>query len=129
MKYITIRFLEVYEYLKKEKKVTSASDFAEKIGISASLMSEMNKGRSNVGLETLQKTVNLFPEINTIWLIKGVGEMLMIESSRPEISVYEDMIDLQKKHIGVLEKEINSLKEEFRSEGYSHRTADEKHNS
>lgn len=129
MKYITSRFLEVYKYLKKEKKVTSASDFAEKIGISSSLMSEINKGRSNIGLETLQKTVNLYPEINTVWLVKGMGKMLVVENSQPEISIYEDMIELQKKHIGVLEKEIAILKEEFRPEEHPHRTADEKHNS
>ncbi len=129
MKYITSRFLEVYKYLKKEKKVTSASDFAEKIGISSSLMSEINKGRSNIGLETLQKTVNLYPEINTVWLVKGMGKMLVVENSQPEISIYEDMIELQKKHIEVLEKEITILKEEFRPEEHPHRTADEKHNS
>src|SRR5690554_6541391 len=57
MKDITSRFLEVYNYLLESKKITNASDFAKKIGISTSLMSEIGEGRSNAGLKTLQKTV------------------------------------------------------------------------
>ena len=43
MKEITIRFIEVYNYLLDIKKVKNASDFAEKIGISNSLMNEIFK--------------------------------------------------------------------------------------
>ena len=40
---ITLRFIEVYEHLQKTKKVKNVSDFAEKIGISNSMMTEISK--------------------------------------------------------------------------------------
>lgn len=127
MKDITSRFLEVYNYLLESKKITNASDFAKKIGISTSLMSEIGEGRSNAGLKTLQKTVIEFPEINTKWLITGTEKMLSTEENKTDSEIFKEMIALQDKYIKKLEEEINSLKEEFRSERHSHRSADEKH--
>lgn len=51
---VTIRFLEVYEYLKGKDIVRSARDFALKIDITASSMNEILKKRSNPGVKPLQ---------------------------------------------------------------------------
>ncbi|WP_329804888.1 S24 family peptidase [Flavobacterium facile] len=75
MKDITIRFIDVYNYLLDIKKVKNASDFADKIQISSSLMNEILKGRSNVGIKPIQSTVKLFSFLNLDWLIKGEGKM------------------------------------------------------
>lgn len=75
MKDITIRFLEVYKYFLNAKKVKDASDFAGKIGISTSMMTEIVKGRSNAGVATIQKTVKHFKLINLEWLMTGHGKM------------------------------------------------------
>lgn len=75
MKEITLRFIEVYNYLLDIKKVKNASDFAEKIGISTSLMNEILKGRSNVGIKPIQSTVNAFFGLSLDWLVKGEGKM------------------------------------------------------
>lgn len=75
MKDITIRFIEVYNYLLEVGKVSNASDFAKKIEISTSLMNEILKGKSNVGIKPIQKTVNVFDWISLDWLIQGKGKM------------------------------------------------------
>lgn len=72
---ITSRFIEVYIYLLSINKVSSAADFAKKIGISTSLMNEVSKGRSNIGITAIQNTVNNFNQINLEWLIKGKGRI------------------------------------------------------
>lgn len=75
MKDITARFLEVYEYLLQIKKISNSSDFAKKIGISISMMNEITKGRSNVGVKAIHNTVRLFKNINIDWLLLGTGKM------------------------------------------------------
>jgi phage repressor protein C with HTH and peptisase S24 domain len=75
MKDITLRFIDVYNYLLGIKKVENASDFAKKIGISTSLMNEILKGRSNVGIKPIQSTVNVFFGLSLDWLVKGEGKM------------------------------------------------------
>jgi repressor LexA len=77
---ITSRFLDIYNYLLNSKKTSSASDFAKKIEISTSLMSEILKKRTNAGINPIQKTVSEFPEINSEWLLTGKGEMIKTKS-------------------------------------------------
>lgn len=73
---LTIRFKAFYDYLIEREIVTSASNFAKRIGISPSLMTEIEKGRSNVGVKVIQNTVNAFSEIDSDWLLIGRGSML-----------------------------------------------------
>lgn len=75
MEDITVRFLRVYEDLIDLKKVSNPSDFSKKVGISSSMMNEILKNRSKVGLKVIQNTVNTFPGYSLDWLIKGNGKM------------------------------------------------------
>lgn len=68
------RFLEVLSYLVKAKIVADNKDFASKISVSTSMITEISKGRSNVGLTAIQNTVLVFP-INSDWLLTGKGSM------------------------------------------------------
>lgn len=70
---ISRRFIKAYELLQEQGKVADKKDFASKMGISASLLTEISKERSNVGARTLQKTVQLFG-ISSEWLLTGNGE-------------------------------------------------------
>ena len=72
---VTERFLEVYEQLLLQKKVENLSDFAKKVGISNSMMTEIIKRRSNVGIKVIQNTVNTFEMISPDWIITGRGKM------------------------------------------------------
>lgn len=76
MNSISLRFKEVLEYLTSSGEVSNNKDFASKIGISTSMITEICKGRSNVGSLTLQNIVLAFPIINALWLLTGIGSML-----------------------------------------------------
>ncbi|WP_187477812.1 helix-turn-helix transcriptional regulator [Amniculibacterium sp. G2-70] len=77
---ITQRFIDVYEYLLNNKLVDSSRDFANKIDISASMMTEIIKKRSNAGINPIQKTVQNFSNIDSTWLLTGIGEMVKTKS-------------------------------------------------
>ena len=80
-KQVSARFIEAYETLLKEKKVSDKRDFATKLGISASMITEISKGRSSVGTSAIQNIVLQF-NINANWLLTGEGDMLQGENGR-----------------------------------------------
>jgi transcriptional regulator len=92
MKDITIRFIEFYNYLINEKKVASASDFCKKIGISTSTLTEIIKGRSDVGIVPVQNSVCFYNELSADWLLRGQGEMLKKDSTESSSEQYEMLL-------------------------------------
>lgn len=77
---LSARFIAAYEALLDNGKVTDKRDFALKIGISPSMVTEISKGRSNVGTLAIQNIVSLF-DINAEWLLIGKGDMLKVSST------------------------------------------------
>lgn len=78
---IRTRFLEVYSHLLKVGLTTGYKDFAFKISVSPSMITEISKGRSNVGTTAIQNTVLSFP-ISADWLLTGRGSMLCNEQEQ-----------------------------------------------
>jgi len=72
---ISARFIEAFEALLANGYVSDKRDFAAKLGISASMVTEISKGRSSVGTLSVQNIVSQF-NINADWLLTGRGEML-----------------------------------------------------
>ena len=72
---ISARFIKAYDELLSRKKVVDKKDFANKLGISASMVTEISKGRSNVGTLSIQNIVLQFG-VNAEWLLTGQGDML-----------------------------------------------------
>lgn len=70
---VSRRFIEAYNMLKKEAAISDQKDFARRIGISASLVTEVSKGRSNVGMQAIQNLVGLYG-FSADWLLLGEGE-------------------------------------------------------
>lgn len=71
---VSDRFIEAYERLLSDGRVNDQKTFAAKIGISPSMVTEINKGRSRVGTTAIQNIVlsyNISPE----WLLTGNGSM------------------------------------------------------
>nr|WP_067054131.1 hypothetical protein [Mucilaginibacter sp. L294] len=71
---LTGRFIAAFEWLKAEQLVKNDTDFASKIDVSRSSITEILKGRSNPGGKPLQNIVNNFP-VDGNWLLTGRGEM------------------------------------------------------
>lgn len=72
---ISARFISAYETLLNNNIVNDKRDFATKLGISASMVTEIAKGRSSVGTSAIQNIVSQF-NIDANWLLTGKGEML-----------------------------------------------------
>ena len=117
MENITDRFIECYRFLLSKDFVKNAGKFAETIEISPSMMTEISKKRSGVGLLAIQNTVLKYPIINAEWLLTGSGEMLRqsppppsptaeetatINSLRQLVEVKEQIIEAQEKQIAAL---------------------------
>lgn len=77
---ISARFIEAYEALFTRKEVSDKRDFATKLEISSSMVTEITKGRSSVGTSAIQNIVLQF-NISADWLLTGRGEMFANESS------------------------------------------------
>lgn len=92
---ISARFIEAYEVLLKSNKVSDKKDFAGKIGISTSMMTEISKGRSSVGTTAIQNIVYVFG-ISADWLITGSGEMLKTKCAPDQLSAESTPLSLNK---------------------------------
>lgn len=84
---VSARFIEAFEALLNNNKVTDKRDFATKLGISASMVTEISKGRSSVGTSAIQNIVSSF-NINADWLLTGRGSMNQLHEQEdiPEIN-------------------------------------------
>lgn len=89
---VSARFIEAYEALLRDNKVSDKRDFAAKLGISASMVTEISKGRSSVGTSAIQNIVLQF-NIDAKWLLTGEGSMLQIAQQTETIP--------QKRHIEI----------------------------
>ena len=59
----------------KTQKI-SASMFADEIGVQRSSVSHVMSGRNKPSLDFITRIVNQYPEIDSVWLLTGRGEML-----------------------------------------------------
>lgn len=72
---ISARFIKAFNTLLSMGQVSDKKDFASKLGISPSMVTEISKGRSSVGLTAIQNIVLLF-NVSSEWLLTGEGDML-----------------------------------------------------
>lgn len=70
------RFKEITSALKSERKVYSDADLARILGISRGEMSNVMSGKRPVSKRIVDSLSTNFPEINTVWLLTGDGEMI-----------------------------------------------------
>lgn len=126
---LSSRFIEVVQYLIENKIVSGNKDFASKIGVSNSMITEIFKGRSNVGVSTVQNTVLLF-SIDANWLLTGRGSMLgrtqaneqIIDNTSKQLvedSILYKMYQQEKAEKEAKIEEIGALKERIRQLEYN----------
>ncbi|MBO7646733.1 MAG: helix-turn-helix domain-containing protein [Bacteroidales bacterium] len=82
---MTDRIIQVLEYSQLSK-----SNFAEKIGINPSGLTHILNGRNQPSLDIVKKIVTAFPEINSEWLVMGMGQMLKTEEPAPAVQPKEE---------------------------------------
>ncbi len=90
---VTARYIQIITQLIDNNKIKDWKDFALKIGVSVSSITEITKGRSNVGLKAIQKTISTFPGINTEWLITGEGEIFKTKTPENLINSNDKIFD------------------------------------
>ena len=84
---ISSRFIEVLNELLKRGCLPDKKAFALSVGCSTSMITEISKGRSNVGVSVLQNTV-LNYGVSATWLLVGTGEMFANEDKQKGKPVY-----------------------------------------
>lgn len=58
-----------------KKEGLNSSKFAESIGVNRSNITHILSGRNKPSIDFLEKLIISFPNINTNWLISGIGKM------------------------------------------------------
>jgi len=84
--------MEIKERIAKimQKEGMNAGQFASEIGIQSSTLSHILKGRNNPSLDVLKKILNRFENINSDWLILGVGPMYRIAKQSNAPSLFDE---------------------------------------
>lgn len=84
---ISSRFIEVLNELLKRGCLRDKKAFASSVGCSTSMITEISKGRSNVGVSVLQNTVLNFG-VSATWLLVGTGEMFANDEKQKGKTAY-----------------------------------------
>ncbi|MBO7566635.1 MAG: hypothetical protein J6T60_06015 [Bacteroidales bacterium] len=118
---VTMRFSNTVSWLISNKKAQDKKEIAAILGISTSLMTEISKERSNVGVVPLQNIVIKYG-ISGDWLLTGEGAMLKSETSsmasdetpdespNAALNTLKGIIKEQALDIARLELEVSTLK-------------------
>lgn len=78
------RLNQTIKSLKEQRRIHSASDFAQIIGIDKSDLSRMVNGKMPISQRIVGLIVAKFPDLNKDWLLNGEGEMLKNTTSIAE---------------------------------------------
>ncbi len=109
MKTTVDRIKEFIDY-----KGLSVRKFEEMTGFSNGSFASQFKNNKTIGVDKVENILNVFPEINTEWLLTGVGEMLKTEGSAPKKdSDQSEILALLRWKVNKLEEENAELKKEL----------------
>ncbi len=90
----------------------SVRQFEINCGLKQSVLSSKS---DNLGSDKILKIINAYPDLDLNWVFTGKNEMLKKNTSGDKCSKCEERlytIEVQKKHIEVLEEKIESFKKE-----------------
>ena len=95
--------------LLKRGSLPDKKAFALSVGCSTSMITEISKGRSNVGVSLLQNTVQNYG-VSATWLLVGTGEMFASEEQDTQnSSSAEPMVD---KLLGIIDKKDDIIRQQ-----------------
>ncbi|TXB62734.1 S24 family peptidase [Phaeodactylibacter luteus] len=91
---VTQRFVKCHNKLKEDNKVRSSRQFALSLDYLPQSLSEILKGRRDVTIELLRKSVEVY-RINPVYIYTGEGPMFMSEQGGQELRVLTIVTDGQ----------------------------------
>ncbi|RYD52378.1 MAG: XRE family transcriptional regulator [Sphingobacteriales bacterium] len=73
---IESRFLQFCDWLKDTRRLRNDKELSSTLGISPSMLSMARNGKRGFSVETLAGVAFNHPQLNTYWVLTGVGSML-----------------------------------------------------
>ena len=67
-----------------EHKNLISSELADNIGVNRATISHILSGRNNPSIDILQRLLNTYPDLNSNWLITGIGYMSIKSAHKEE---------------------------------------------
>ena len=67
-----------------EHKNLISSELADNIGVNRATISHILSGRNNPSIDILQRLLNTYPDLNSNWLITGIGYMSIKSANEQE---------------------------------------------
>jgi phage repressor protein C with HTH and peptisase S24 domain len=89
---VTQRFIKFHNRLRERKVVKSSRQFALDLDYLPQSLSEILKGRRDVTIELIRKTVDVF-HLNPNYLFTGIGEMFMSSENNANVRVLTVVAD------------------------------------
>ena len=106
---ISSRFIGALNELLKRGCSPDKKAFALSVGCSTSMITEISKGRSNVGVSVLQNNVLIYG-VSAEWLLVGTGEMFVSgERQQQSNNIEEPMVD---KLLGIIDKKDDIIRQQ-----------------
>lgn len=98
----------------------NVTTFAAKLGFSQTAMANVTNGNNKPSFAMIEATINAFPQVNVLWLMKGEGAMLLDAEGKivvDENSVwasiknqYEEMFDDLRSAIRIRDAMVEDLR-------------------
>ena len=102
------RLLEVIEYSKMSKNA-----FAKHIGHSnGTMIYHVLNGRNGISEKLTNEICKKFPEVNFLWLLKGIGKMLFIEKKETPKDDLLERIEFLEEHIKGINARLKLLEQQ-----------------
>jgi len=79
----------------------SSSKFADELGIQRSSISHILSGRNKPSLDVFQRILRKYPNINSDWLILGIGNMYKDTKTIEQKDIYSEIHEEKKRAIPV----------------------------
>lgn len=100
-------------------KGISVAAFERSIGMANASFGKSLKKQGAIGTDKLENILNIYPDISPMWLLKGVGEMLLQEGEIPQKQVTAptyllDMLSQKDATIREQAEDIGELRERIR---------------
>jgi len=106
----------IKEYI--DYKGISIRKFEESIGFSNGAFASQYKKNKTIGVDKVEKILQVYLDINPVWLLTGQDSMILQDQDMPQRSsrtpesgaYYGSGVDYKEKYIEELEKQIEMLK-------------------